>query len=94
MDKQTILERIQKRFPDMWVKDGHDFDGGGAIAWSGEGAVIYDHVLDERVSAFDFYSTDYTTYEMGVHVDVVNFCKQLGCYWECHDAGTYLLYED
>jgi len=91
----TILERLQKRFPDMWLKEGYEFNGGGAaVAWAEEGATLYDHVLQERVSAFDYYSTNYNTYEMGVHVDLVAFCQQMKCHWECHDAGTYLLYED
>ena len=84
-----LMQQLKSDLHISWVKDGNDFDGGGAILWSGEGANI---VVDGmKVSAFDSYGS-YPEYDMGVHQKLVDWSKKHGIYWEAYDAGTYLAY--
>jgi len=88
--KEALIDKFEKAFPNAWVKPGDEFSGGGAVLWSGEGAEHKD------IALFNYYDDDpkERTYQMGVHVDLVKWSEENGLYWEAHDAGTYLAYSD
>jgi hypothetical protein len=85
-----ILDALEKKFPNCWFKDGNEFDGSSAAAWSGEGSGI------DGMPAFDSYASGWdpeeTMYVMGVKKELADFVKSKGYFWEAYDSGTYLLY--
>ncbi len=88
----TILEELQKAFPDCWFKAGKEFDGSSTrLVWSGEGSEI------NGLPAFDCNAWEHDsheqTYTMCVHNDLNKFAESCGCYWEAHDGGTFFLYK-
>jgi hypothetical protein len=87
----SILKQLQKNFPEAWFKDGHDFDGGTAAAWSGEGAMIGDMpAFDSNAWEWDSNENNYC---LGVHNELRDFVEARGYFWEAYDAGTFLLYK-
>lgn len=93
MNNNQILEDFEETFPDAWGKPGQDFDGGTAIIWSGEGAD-----LEDGTPCFNYNATEFDPsekmYTMGVANELVAWADKHGCFWECHDPGTYMLYEN
>jgi len=99
-----IINKIQAKFPKMWIKPGEEFDGGSAVAWSGEGSEIngipaFDYndeggaLMADAADEFGFDASKMgSSYEMGVHKDLIALSDELGIYWEAHDPGTYLAY--
>ena len=80
----SILEKLEKEFPDCWFKPGEDFDGGSAAVWSGEGGEVDgDYAFDHNRMEWDF----------GAHPRLNKFVEDRGYYWEAHDAGTFMLYK-
>jgi len=88
----NIIAQLKAAFPDCWFKDGHEFDGGEAAVWSGEGSEV------EDLPAFnaDSYMADpkEQVWVMGVHHQLNSFVESRGYHWEAYDSGTYLLYKD
>ena len=78
-------DQITKRFPDVWLKDGEDFNGYKNTLWSGEGAEI------DGDYAFDYYGHRDT---MGVHPDLFEYLFKIGMHSEWYDSGTVLIYVD
>ena len=91
--EHNILDEFKKAFPGVRVKDGKDFDGGDAVLWSGEGSEVAVQIDGEMlmIPAFDYYSTS-EMYEFGVHRLLVQWAARHGLEWECHDPGTFLVY--
>jgi len=92
MKSERFVEDFVAKFPKAWAKTSEELGHSGLIV-SGEGAHLHD-----GQSCFDYYSTDYDPqerhYTMGVANQVMDWAANLNCHWECHDPGTYLLYED
>jgi len=78
------MERLARKFPKVWFKDGGEFspDHDGLI-WTGEGSYIGD------ANAFDYYGYGNT---MGIHPELHKALDKLGLYAEFYDAGTVFLY--
>jgi hypothetical protein len=81
---QSKMEKLQKKFPGIWMKDGGDFSSGyeGTI-WSGEGSYIGEE------SAFNMYNDNYI---FGVHPKLEKALDAVGLYAQAHDAGTFFFY--
>jgi hypothetical protein len=82
------LERLAKKFPRVWFKDGGEFspDHVGTI-WTGEGSYIGD---EGQWEAFDYYGYDST---FGVHPKLAHVLENMGLYAEFYDAGTVFFYK-
>lgn len=77
------MVKLQAMFPDMWFKDGEDFDGRPNKIWTGEGSFIGES------SAFNPYGYDDT---MGVNPKLNAVLDKLGLWAEFYDAGTVFIY--
>lgn len=85
MNVHNMIAKLQKQFPDMWMKDGADFANGYEnTIWTGEGSYIGD------AYAFDYYGYSDT---MGVHPKLNDALDKLGLYAQFYDAGTVFFYE-
>ncbi len=93
MTHEKILEDFQKSFPKAWGKPGSEFDGGTAVVWSGEGSELNDGHECFDSAAYDWDPNE-RQYVMGIARALINWAAAHKCHWECHDPGTYLLYED
>ena len=102
-----ILAKAQEQFPDMWIKPGVEFGGNeNAVLWSGEGSEIngipafdmngeMDYMMRDAAAEFGFDASKMkSSYEMGVHKDLVKFADEHGLFWEPYDSGTFLAYRD
>ena len=83
---ERLFGRIEKKFPDMWVRDAEFFNGSENALWTGESAEI------DGLPAFDYYA-DNSLYIMGVNVKLYNFLDKAGYYASFYDGGTVLIYE-
>lgn len=92
-ERVKILTEFLQMFPKAWGNDGREFDGGSSVIWSGEGAE-----LNDGTDCFDYNAWEWDRkeehYIMGVSKPMVEFADKHGCFWECYDAGTYLLQEN
>lgn len=85
MNVHNMIAKLQKQFPDMWMKDGADFANGYEnTIWTGEGSSI------DGAYAFCSYSYDMT---MGIHPKLQDALDKLGLWAEFYDAGTVFFYE-
>lgn len=89
-DKETLMELLAKRYPNMFLRTTEEFDGekGGIWTSAEDGIRIGKHLM------FNYYSQDNkeATYIMGVHKSLVSFLKQHDWYASFHDAGTVMFY--
>jgi len=82
--------------PDLnisFAKPGNEFSSEkeGGIWMIGEDP---GETLSNGERIYDYYSEDYDTYDIGVHVDFMEFLDQRGWYAEWSDAGTIFLFPD
>jgi hypothetical protein len=88
---ESIVAKLQEAFPECWFKDGHLFDKGEAIAWSGEGSFI------GKYQAFNSNAWEVDPREkiwtLDVHNDLNAWAKENNMYWESYDCGTFFLYK-
>ena len=86
---QTVVNRINKAFPDIFGVDVYDDDRVflGDVA---EGGTI------DGASACDYYAGEWdfkeNVYIMGVHKKLRKVVEDAGWFVECHDAGTYFAF--
>ena len=81
---QTKMAKLAKQFPQVWMKDGGEFDGRhDNTIWTGEGSEVDDH---SAFSSYGYYDT------MGVHPKLEAALKKLGLYAEFYDGGTVFIY--
>jgi hypothetical protein len=79
------MNSLAKQFPDVWMKDGEEFDGHhNNTIWTGEGSHIND---DYAFSSYGFYETN------GVHPQLAKALDKLGLYAEFYDGGTVFIYQ-
>jgi hypothetical protein len=84
---KALKTKLVKKFPHMWIKDGHEFDSGYAkTLWTGEGSDI------DGIPAFDHYN--YEFYIMGIHPKLEEFLGKLGYHCEWYDGGTVFIYKN
>lgn len=83
--KKLLINRLSKAFPDIWFKDGKEFDHRhGCAIWTGEGSYI------DGIPAFDMYNLDYV---FGVHPKLAEALEKLKLFAEAYDGGTFFIYE-
>lgn len=87
-DQLALCDQAMAKFgPNFWCKPGADFDGSGAVFWTGEEALMPDgsqachHYLDE----FDLHPNY-------VHKDLEDWAHDNGFYFEFYDSETLLGY--
>ena len=87
INKLKLINRLIKKYPLAWWKDGELFDNNeNCLVWTGEGSMY-----DNWTPLFDYYAeTD--IYQCGVHVELAEYLRKQGLFCECYDAGTYLIY--
>lgn len=89
-DRETLMELLEKRYPNMFLRTTEQFDGekGGIWTSAEDGIMIGNRLM------FNYYSQDNkeATYIMGVHKSLVSFLEQHGWYAQYHDAGTVMFY--
>ena len=90
MNKLDNLKiEIKNKFPNVWVKNGGDFDSRhDGTLWTGEGSVMPD-----GLEAFNQYDIKEINYQMGIHKELVKVLDAHGFYAEAHDGGTYFIRE-
>jgi hypothetical protein len=92
LSREKLMAKIQKAYPDMFLRTTEEFDGSkGGIWTSGE-----DGIFDKKgFELFDYYAGDYTelNYVFGVRKHFYDFLKRNGWYAQWHDAGTIMFYE-
>lgn len=82
---QTKMAKLAKQFPQVWMKDGEDFDGRhNNTIWTGEGSEVDG---DYAFSSYGFHDT------MGVHPKLSQALDKLGLYAEFYDGGTVFIYQ-
>jgi len=93
LSKEQLLEQLKKDFPRCWFKDGAEWDGGSAIAWSGESSYV-ELDIDGKPYEFDAfnYYDDSPMYVFGVLKTLVEWATAHDCHWSCNDPGTFFLY--
>jgi len=80
------MEKLQTMFPEMWFKDGGEFDNTSADRlWSGEGSYI------DGIPAFCYWTPD-GLYNLGVHKKFEAALDKLNLYAEFYDGGTVMIY--
>lgn len=85
LSKLSVMAGLQHDWPNLWFKDGADFDHLHASAiWTGEGSFTKD-----GVPVFDYYNE---SYDLGVLPEFRDWLKEGGWYAEAYDAGTWMLY--
>ena len=77
---------------DFWVKPGYEWDQ-NAVLWSGEGSVMPDGTPAFNSLSYES-DPEENLYILGVHKDLVKWSSAKGLFWEAHDAGTYLAYQN
>jgi hypothetical protein len=86
MNVQNKIKKLQKLFPEVWMKDGAEFSNSHKnTIWTGEGSYI------DGYSAFSYY--DYSN-TMGIHPKLEKALNKLDLWAEFYDPGTVFLYED
>lgn len=89
-DQLALCERAMVRFgPKFWCKPGADFDGSGAVFWTGEGALMPDGnaICHQYLEGEGFES--YPNY---IHKDLEDWAKENKFYFEFYDSETLLGY--
>ena len=95
MKYEALKAELAKKFPNVWIKDGMDFDNGhDGTLWTGEGSSISVTRGDMtyEVEAFNMYA--HHGYTFGVINELDDFLTQRGWHAEAYDAGTFFLYND
>lgn len=88
---KTKMAKLQKMFPDMWMKDGAEFDAShkDSIWTGGEDNFIREHGLEMCTFDYNHYhNTD------GEHPTIRKALDSLGLYAAFYDAGTVFIYEN
>ncbi len=90
---EKILEAFESKFPECWAKPGDEFSSSEyAVIWSGEDSWVGEEAAFNYDSCWE--DPKERTWTMGVHNALVEFAKKYGCYWQCNDPGTYIMYEN
>ena len=86
---QTKMAKLQKMFPQVWMKDGADFDASYKnTIWTGEGSSVMDNGVEMYAFNYDIYfNTD------GEHPAIRKALDALGLYAQFYDGGTVFIYE-
>lgn len=91
ISREKLIQKLEKAYPTMMLRDTEDFDGEkGGIWTSGE-----DAPLDKtNMPLFDYWNEDYSgkKYIFGVRVHLHDFLERNGWFAQWHDAGTMMLY--
>ena len=86
LTKEELLDRLKRRFPKCWFKDGTLFSNNYSTAiWSGSDGTIRGKKM------IDPYATS-KLYILEVHYQLNNFLERHGWYAEMYDAGTVMFY--
>lgn len=89
LDRATLISKLKKAYPNMYVKPSEEFNGNGGGIWIGaEG--VYDRNGDD---VFNYWTENHTKYDLGVIKHFGNFIERNGWYAEWYDCGTIFLYE-
>jgi hypothetical protein len=82
------MEKLQTMFPEVWFKDGGEFDNTSADKlWSGEGSYI------DGIPAFDYWERPSGLYtDFGIHKKLDAALDKLNLYAEFYDGGTVMIY--
>lgn len=100
-NREKLIEILEGRFPDMWMKSTEEFDGRKGGIWTGEGSTVFDGMAEDSVGnglsedhipMFD-YDADDSIYEMGINKKLVKVLDEHGWYAEFYDAGTVFIYK-
>ena len=97
--RSQIMNGLTKKMPKVWLKKSEDWSGikGNIITTSENGEDSYYN----GIPAFDYYEEvdhlmreegfESSTYEFGIHNELVAWLKERGWYGEWEDAGTLCL---
>jgi hypothetical protein len=81
-----LMEKLEKKFPKAWFKEGGLFNSAHAgTIWTGEGS--YNNKGEELFKYHEFVGK----YDMGIHKDLREFLDKNGAYAEAYDSGTYFI---
>lgn len=87
--RDEVMQLLETKYPGMFLRTTEEFSGSeGGIWTSGEDGP---RASDGR-SLFNYYSEDYSTYDIGVHTEIFTLLEDCEWYCEWHDAGTIMIW--
>ena len=96
MKTKEMLKLLERKFPNVWFKDGAEFSHEKAgTVWSGSEPTGEDGNENHEVflsDMFDGTDDEFTQYHLGIRDDMFKLMEFHDCWWEFWDSGTLFLY--
>jgi hypothetical protein len=87
--RETMMQLLGKKWNIEFTSTTEEFNGSpGGIWLSAENG----EVAKDGRELFDYYSSNYNIYDLGVHADIENWVQQHGWWFEWNDPGTIMLW--
>jgi hypothetical protein len=90
MTRDNLMQYLSERYKGMFLRTTEEFDGTQRGIWTtGESSPD----SKSGMPLFSYY-TDSSSYQFGVHKELVAILDDAGWYAEWYDAGTIMLWQD